>query len=409
MKNTLIHSTALSAVRFKKMNHRIHPKQVKRHFGSFWKSIGKLRFLLGISMALSAFAGEPPLILQETGIYKYLTTRSISISDAGEFFIFNRNERTILHYASDGTPLENIGRPGSGPGEFSYPANMDLFGGKLYVQDMRVIHEFNEQGTFVRKLNLPNKVLSLTRVFNGWVGLSGAIQRSTDETTKLMWYSEEIDREITIAEWPSEAERNPGAKPAFQPGKHYFNPAKEYSRFILNHERDVAVVQLSGLDHLYGVDLRKQTQTFDIDVPGTRIPFDKEGAQKMFDHMKKRNEAMAPSIVVEPDFPDFFPVIRYIAVSPFNQLVVFKWYSGGFAQEKKTEAAEKSLLWYNFKGEQVPKVETDFKLSRVIKATDTYVYFTCYMDTEEWSVARVPRSEAASFLEANPLPSQESM
>jgi len=365
--------------------------------------------LATILVTLTGHGGQPPLIFEGTEIYKYLIPSRVCISDSGDVFILDLDEKSILHYANDGTALPRIGRQGSGPGEFRYPVQIDWYEDALYVMDMKMVHEFDGEGSFIRKLDLPDRMFRLDKVFNGWVGLAGLFQISPDETTKLLWFSDNLEQQETLAEWPGESERNPGAKPILASGVQYFNPAKEYTRMVLNHARDTVVVRLSGTSHLYGIDLKTKKQIFDIEVPGEKIPFDEEAGQRRFERFEKAMKVRGTRFKVEPDFPEFFPLIKAIKVSPFDQLVVFKWFSGELEPEDIPQFQQDYLLWYNFKGESVARVDVDFKLSRVIKATDTHVYLTCYLETEEWSVARVPRADVAAFLEANPLPSQNDL
>lgn len=348
---------------------------------------------------------EVNLTFKGSGIYERIFTTTACVSDSGRVFILDRQGKTIRQYSNDGILLPNIGRAGQGPGEFHFPLQIYLFEKNLYVNDRMQAKQFDENGRFVNAFHFPTGVIRLTKVDGGWVGLRGLLPRDRNNPMQLVWFNESLDQERVLATWPSEAERNPDSPSSHDPFLDQFNPVEDFTDIMVDRIRETVVVKPSGEQRLYGFDLASFSQKFDLEIPGKKIPFDKINGQRIVNDYAKRSSASDTQIKVEALLPDYFPVIKSVVTTPFNQVRVVKWENDDLHPTRHSETRAETHLYFNFEGKKVIKHEDNLDYSRVVKVIGSHVYLICYLsDSEEWSVAKVPMATAGDFIKANPLP-----
>jgi len=361
-----------------------------------------------IFLFLNPLFNEAPLILEGTEIYTPLFSSNVAISSTGDFFIYSRQDKVILHYSKFGEAQENVGRQGQGPGEFSFPGKIYCFENKLYVVDFQATHIFNEDGTFSHKAMTPSGLLHFTKINGGWVGIRGLHPMKLNEPTSLIWLNDDLGQEKILATWSSEQERADGPIKPFERNTYNFNPARGFTHLSMDPERKTVIVSLSGHNKVFGFDMVSKMPKFEIDITGDRVPFDEENGKRLLEDFQARLASRGMTQKVLPDFPKYFPLIRGVYVSAFGQLVVGKWFHDSLSpRENRTE--QDRNLYFDFDGESVEKQGDKEIEGRILFAGKKYFYLSCYLDTEEWSVARVPKEQAKTFIESHPLPSPEDM
>ncbi len=109
--------------------------------------------------------------INETGVFKPLRTDEVIVRPDGHVYILNFNDAKIGHYDANGKQLGTIGSKGKGPGQFTYPMQFFYDQGKLYVSDIinASVSVFKQDGTFLERIRMPHRGLSLGNSPNGWI------------------------------------------------------------------------------------------------------------------------------------------------------------------------------------------------------------------------------------------------
>lgn len=87
----------------------------------------------------------------ENANFSYI--RDIEVDDEGNILVLDYRDCRIQKYDKDGKYLQTIGRKGEGPGEFQRPSRIYLApDSKLYVNEIRRVHIFDQEGAFEKSL-----------------------------------------------------------------------------------------------------------------------------------------------------------------------------------------------------------------------------------------------------------------
>ena len=80
----------------------------------------------------------------------------IAMDDHGNIYACDSGENNIKKFDSSGSFLGIIGRPGQGPGEFSYPMEVEISRGRLLVRELMNLRVsiINLQGAFLKSIRI---------------------------------------------------------------------------------------------------------------------------------------------------------------------------------------------------------------------------------------------------------------
>ena len=110
--------------------------------------------------------------------------------------------------------------------------------------------------------------------------------------------------------------------------------------------------------------------------------------------VKEDNHGLPARFVA--DFPDTFPLIRDLHVTPDNHLVVELW-PGRPDQDER-------LMVFDFEGREKNVPMSLEKLNRWVTNVGSWSYITCFDGSEEAYLVRVEKSLIDKVIEAIPTP-----
>lgn len=167
--------------------------------------------------------------------YNFRYIRDIEVDDEGNILVVDFRDCRIQKYDKDGKYLQTIGRKGEGPGEFQRPSRTYLApDGKLYVNELRKVHIFNENQEYERSIILESFLTSFGVTKEG--NIMGYMTTRTEEemTIDIAMLDPEGKRTKTIASYPDQSVRIQrgnimiGGNPPYSPGL-FFCPVDENS------------------------------------------------------------------------------------------------------------------------------------------------------------------------------------
>jgi len=167
--------------------------------------------------------------------YNFRRISAIEVDDEGNILVLDYSDCRIQKYDKEGKYLRTIGRKGEGPGEFQRPSRTYLApDGKLYVNELRKLHVFNENQGYERSIILKSLLLSFGVTKEGNI-MGYTNTRSEEEMTiDIALIDLEGERTKTIASYPDQGVRIQrgnimiGTTPPYSPGL-FFCPVDENS------------------------------------------------------------------------------------------------------------------------------------------------------------------------------------
>jgi len=167
--------------------------------------------------------------------YNFRYIRDIEVDDEGNILVVDSRDCRIQKYDKDGKYLQTIGRKGEGPGEFQRPSLTYLApDGKLYVNELRKVHIFNQNQEYKRSIILESFLTSFGVTKEG--NIMGYVSTRTEEemTIDIALIDPEGKRTKTIASYPDQGvmiQRGNitfGTTPPYSPGL-FFSSVDENS------------------------------------------------------------------------------------------------------------------------------------------------------------------------------------
>ncbi len=203
----------------------------------------------------------------------YIFTRvsDIEVDEEGNIYVLDSRECQIQIYDKDGKYLKTIGRKGEGPGEFQRARRMTLDAkGKLYVNEIKKIIIFGEDGTFEKNIKIDFRLSSYLVTneenFLGW----SPIFREEGNSLDVILIDSSGKRIDTIASFPdpsvSLTKASPGggviivsSSPSYSPGLFFCPLSDELGIYGYSAEYKLYVVNSSGeIVHIIEKDEKRQ-------------------------------------------------------------------------------------------------------------------------------------------------------
>lgn len=167
--------------------------------------------------------------------YNFRRISSMEVDDEGNILVLDYSDCRIQKYDKEGKYLRTIGRKGEGPGEFQRPYRSYLApDGKLYINELRKLHVFNENQEYIRSIILESPLRSFGVTKEG--NIMGYVSTRSEEemTIDIALLDPEGKRTKTIASYPDQSvtiQRGNimiGTTPPYSPGL-FFCPVDENS------------------------------------------------------------------------------------------------------------------------------------------------------------------------------------
>jgi len=167
--------------------------------------------------------------------YNFRRISSMEVDDEGNILVLDYSDCRIQKYDKEGKYLRTIGRKGEGPGEFQRPFRSYLApDGKLYVNELRKLHVFNENQEYIRSIILESPLRSFGVTKEGNIMGYTSTRSEEEMTIDIALIDPEGKRTKTIANYPDQGvmiQRGNitiGTTPPYSPGL-FFCPVDENS------------------------------------------------------------------------------------------------------------------------------------------------------------------------------------
>ncbi len=138
------------------------PQKIKNE-GSVWEgTIETIDGVIIVKNPKEPMYGEDALFLEEELTigeakgreeYMFQSLYSLAVNDNGDIFALDTIAKHVKVYNREGLYLRTIGRPGQGPGEFSFPMSLILTArDELVVGFMNNISYFSSEGEYIKSI-----------------------------------------------------------------------------------------------------------------------------------------------------------------------------------------------------------------------------------------------------------------
>ncbi|CAM2010368.1 hypothetical protein [Acanthopleuribacter pedis] len=312
------------------------------------------------------------------GLYHPLFPAYFAEGDAGSFYVLDRREHQVRHYAKDLKLLRAFGAMGQGPGEFAFPIGIFYAGGTLYVEDPTFFTLFDAEGKPRKKIRKPFEA--------DWypTGKSWIAERRYEATGKweLLWFSYDFEEtkvlHVDRDTFDVDGVMNPAGRPvpSALSKDHRWLAKAEKSRF-----------------HVTVFDTHRGEAVRVLEEKVTPVPFDRAWGEESVKNIRAMRKTMSPHRQSKNKgavFPDFFPPILKVAYTVDDELVVFGLLRPGQI---------KPDFVYDLAGRSVPiKGDPDPFIYKVLMKHEGYAYLTLEVD-EEAFIYKVPLAQVPAILE----------
>jgi hypothetical protein len=352
---------------------------------------------------LCVFAYAGPWQYAETDIFQPIRSVDVAVHPDGSIYIRNFQDAEVHHVSKEGKLIKKIGGKGKGPGEFTYPRFIRFAEGKLYVYDLlnAQISVFEEDGTFIERIETPDRGIALAKGNGGWLygtwsTFSGP-PGDPNATADLVWVDEKFGNNKTVIEAMPKGQGQ--GSMMFSDGTNtnaIYSPITAQAQMVSTDSH--AYISHPTEAKIYVFDFEAQKLLDPIVFDYKPIPFDTDWANEQFLASREGSRPGEPPLGDwKKMYPDTFPAIRDLMVDPDGNLVIDRW--------RGRPDDNHYLLTLTPKGEVLPnKYEYDFLERYLGQSQDGFVYISIFNEDEEMAgVARVKKADAQKFAAENPI------
>jgi len=330
---------------------------------------------------LILFASNVETIVDMTNIFHPLYRKYAAMPREDTFFFLDRFEQNLYIFEDHQRRL--IARKGPGPGELDRVNKLSFMGNKLYSIGAVSINIYDRNGHYLETIRL-KPGLEVIPTENGWLGFGWS---NKEESASLCLYNQDMKTPEILTTWD---ETN--IKGSFVvPGKEKrIKLSPERSAYSVNRDGKTLFYRLPGDSSIIIYSLDPLSRVGEIDLGSRHIPFNRDLGQK------KLEEAMAkyPALRLEPEFPEFYPIMSGMKSGP----------EGGVVVARETGRDELSLRWYDDKGNSNDGLPLSWSdIDRIIYVYEDYFYITFETEDGDYGIARVHCTKLADFISDNPI------
>lgn len=358
-----------------------------------------------LSMPLSA---EAEWMTNDLDIYASLRNDLVTVNDFGETFVVDHAECQIIKLNPDGSIALRFGKKGQGPGEFTYPGNIQAFGNHVYVDDFMSssVIAFDREGAYVNQWKV-SRTQDRQRIEDGWIfgSWENNLRQSSNfgalNKADLEFKNEQVLHDFVGKE--KEEKKGPdGIQLQMKDGyaEMPFNPAPDMPRLgVTGAGKYAALVKPGGKLDVDIYDAKTGKVIASVSQPGQGLPFNEEWAEKL---IEKRNKATedGPSqgfkVKFTPDFPEFFPFAKSFWAHADGRFYLHPW--------SKNPDQPGKIICFDEKGKMQDHDLTPEVAERLFHLNETHGWVGTFdAEEEQAGVAKVPRKDLAAFIKANPI------
>lgn len=353
--------------------------------------------------------------LPETEIYQPFSSSRIAFDADAGWYLLDRDEQEILHYTPQGVLQKRFAGHGQGPGRLAAAGRLHLLSGALYVYQHQVVDQFDLNGDHLQRFTLPDQLSRVEKVTNGWVGLQGIHTFSLKQPLQLLWFDENFTESKVLGEWASEYDRIGREPPTMQrpdlskPFK--FLVVEAHTRLTVDATRRIVFVHPGGTNRIEAYDVETLSRRFAKRLEREPHPFYEPYGEAVIAEFRQMLKTRGIKRQLEADFPEHFPLVQTMGLTPSNRLLVEFWNpqpAQYLRDGYEPDDAHKMVL--DDRGQPQSFTTLDYLNLRVVALTDAFVYLSVYdPDTEMYTVARFPREAALAFAETFALPRDQGL
>ena len=324
-----------------------------------------------------------------TEIFKPLHSGKVVLSDSGQVLILDRDEYRILIYDEQGKFVKSFGKKGEGPGEFGRVYAITKLKDRVYIHDMKGLSVFNFDGDYIESVGSGEIGASFTPVQDGWFLMkTGFDEKARSTSQKFSILNKDQKELLFLGEYSHEMNFDFNSKkPVIK-----FNPVEGYPGGHV--DQTGTFLAFKGKDDfpitVYQVfpSLKK---VFELKLTDRNpIPFDKTWA----DGVLAKNQDRQKRFSLEPDYPDFFPIVQDIRVSPDNHLMVSLW-------SKNPDVPE--ILLFDWSGAPLVSPYSMKFYARVLYVREEMAYVACYdEENEDYIVKTMAVKDCEEYIKEHP-------
>lgn len=345
--------------------------------------------MLALFLCLAILCSESSFWnLGKTDIYNHsnvlVTKSAVIIQEFGEPVIWRFDKIT-----KDKKPLTRLGQA---PHEFNSPYvkmmwdNTSLW---LEVIGQRKVIEFRDSGDFVRSFKVPADLFYPWKVPGGWVAMTGLTAGSWSKHACLVFCNDDFSTREEIQCWESEEKR--GSAFALNPQLLLFDPSISRTLIQPFFNNQYLALQIANLDTFYVFDIKTRALILEKKVDNPRIKFDNEWGKR---ELARENEGMPAGFKQKPNFPDYFPQIKFVIGTEWGHVVLHRW---GIPIERELYTT------YDLKGDVVDEDELAECSYPIVRIDGENAYFRFLQEDESWSVGLLPIKELMKLHKEKPL------
>ncbi len=353
-----------------------------------------------ITILLCFYLSQPQWAAKQTDIFQPLQSSQVAMTQTGHLYLLDSKEARIVHFFQ-GNKQADIGRKGSGPGEFNVPYAIWTRGSDLIVLDVgaSAVCIFDQDGAFKTSHRMLSRSLDFVPVSTGYVYGDWRFSMDPNAPISISWTDLELDRTETLGEWPRGPEANFASAEGGTP-KISFNPARDQFQLATSLDGSNFFLALPGRFEIRIFDASGRSIKSAINENRASVPFNESWGKSQLKATNERAQQNPFKVDLEADFPEYFPIVRAIQTTPDNQIGVTFW---------ARDPDQPTYAVYDLAGNPTQSLFAPETWSRVVGLIDDLAYVTVF-DTEadEARIAFLPKANVNDFVEANPISEESS-
>jgi len=348
--------------------------------------------LMPVSCQVCAQAQNDPVPWQitMTEMYRPFTSREVVIGPKGQVYCFETGKNAIHHYGADGKFAGNIGRMGSGPGEFRGVIRMwyQAATSRLLVLDASLsrVQVFKADGQFVEAIKFPvGQTVFPTLTKYGWAYPHFSPQSPNDV---LFISDQRFEKATLVGSWL----RPPiGLTGSVGHSVARFDVAADTWKFTASADGSLLFLYVPGKPEIKMLDARTAEVKGAIQLGLKPLPIDDSWVENKMAEVEKMNTP----VKIEYSAGDYFPLVKDLRAGPWGNLLVYT--SIHFVKE------DIPPLVFNQAGQEVQSPFSGAALKRIVGIYENMAYVTTFDPAkEEAGLAKIDSADVNRFVASRP-------
>jgi len=329
-----------------------------------------------------------------TAIYAPLMADHVTVDSKGTVFLVNPTTNDIILYDQDGQQIKDIEKYGPDSKAFQSIEFIKIMNDHLYCQDLNGLHEFTSDGTWVHDLTHPSGGV-LRPSLNGFLLQSSRFDAEKGQmSTVIKWLDKEFQDKSLLVDFP---ESQPFTRSKDGKMTIKFNPVESRPEALIDQTGAFLLLSTPNSSEItiYGIMPEFKLKTT-AKLPNIRpLPFNREWGDITFKAFRERSAGIQSDLVAVRAFPDHFPLIQYITVTPDNMIMVALW---------ATDPNEPTVIYLNWEGEKVQSEWTLEEQRRILHMEGDYVYLSSFdIQNRDFGCIKLPVKEAKDWIKVHPI------